>query len=411
MFIFYQSLTFILYPIFILFYFISSNFRDFIKIRREEKKRIKTINHKSLKTLWFHSASVGELEQAKALALEYEKLEPNTFIIHSVFSQSVEIKHLQNKKNRFFFHLPLDFYNAYNFILEKFKPQVLVIFAWDTWTNLILSSKRYNVKTVLACGVLSKRAKFPYSIYFSKLFQKFDLILLSDSIFLSKFHRLNIRKNIHIGGDTRFDSVITKIKNSKDLMLNIEHKSLKKVLILASTYLDCEKLWVPLLKESFLEEYIIWIFPHKIDKDHLLQIENLLKKYNLEFDYFSKNLEKAYFSKKIVIFNLMGILAFAYKYAHIVYVGGALHNKVHNTIEPAYFGCPILFGPKFHNAPEAIQLHKQNTAFSVSSKNSIESAIFSIEKNYPSIVEKNQEFVVNNQGSSKRIYDFIEGMK
>ena len=402
MFVFYQFLTFWLYIVLKLSYLFSKRVRQFVQIRKKEKKEILSLSFSAGKTIWFHAASVGELEQAKALALEYTKQEPQTFIICSVFSESVH--KLENTKNLFFFHLPLDFYNSYNFIFETFKPQSLVIFAWDTWPNLIFSANRYKVKIVLCCAVVTKRAVFPFHYFFTYLCQKIDLILVSHQIFLEKFQNLKITKNVKIGGDTRFDAVMDKIQNQKQSFQKPTHYIYQKILILASTYPICEKLWIPLLNKPFLQKYAIWIFPHKIDKTHILQIQNLLKKENLKFDKFSDN---SSFGEKIVLFDIMGLLAFAYKEANIVYVGGALHKKVHNTIEPSYFGCPILFGPKIQNSPEAIIFAQQKGGFVLSNSDSIEKSVQYIEKNEETIREKNKSFVLENQGSSYKIYQEI----
>ena len=404
MFIVYQIFTFFCYIFLQITYLFSTSIRQFVQVRKKEKKKILNASFSLGKTLWFHSASVGELEQAKALALEYERLEPKTYIIHSVFSQSVEEKYLQHTQNRFFFHLPLDFYNSYNFIFETFKPQTLVIFAWDSWPNLIFTANKYQVKIVLCCAVLSKRSIFPFHYFFSYLFKKIDLILVSHELFLEKFKNSKIQKNIKIGGDTRFDAVITKIKNQTNHFQKSKNYPFSKILILASTYPICEKLWLPVLKKDFLREYAIWIFPHKIDKNHILQIQILLRKENIFFDKFSQKMD---FSKRVVLFDVMGLLAFAYKEANIVYVGGALHNKVHNTIEPAYFGCSILFGPKIQNSSEALILKKQKGGFIISDRDSIEQSVKHTEQNEEAIREKNKSFVLENQGSSYKIYQEI----
>ncbi|PKA03083.1 glycosyltransferase N-terminal domain-containing protein, partial [Leptospira ellisii] len=150
--------TFLLFWIVPISYLIPSA-RIFFQKRRRDKKRILAknpdLNGKTV--VWLHAASVGELDQCKALALEFRKRDRSVFLLQSVFSESVRDSQLEAFPADETFRLPIDTPFSYDWIFSKFRPKVLVLMAWDTWPNLILSAKKHGTKTVLGSAVIGNR--------------------------------------------------------------------------------------------------------------------------------------------------------------------------------------------------------------------------------------------------------------
>ncbi|EMY13783.1 3-deoxy-D-manno-octulosonic-acid transferase [Leptospira weilii str. Ecochallenge] len=159
--------------------------------------------------MWLHAASVGELDQCKALALEFRKYDPSAFLIQSVFSESVRDSQLEAFPADDTFRLPIDFPTNYDWIFSHFQPKVLVLMAWDTWPNLILSAKRLGAKVVLGSAVIGARKRGLMGSLTKAVFSHLDGIFPSHESFYDSFRAL-VPDNIPVKvlGDTRFDIVL-----------------------------------------------------------------------------------------------------------------------------------------------------------------------------------------------------------
>jgi 3-deoxy-D-manno-octulosonic-acid transferase len=434
--------TFFSYPIRFLFFlasFIHPRPGQFRKIRLDSRKEFLKLNFSEInkkEIYWFHGASVGELDQAKALGRIVKDNEPNSYLILSWISDSVTEKNLQDSPADIHIPLPLDGPFNYDFFLKRIRLNKLIIFAWDTWTWLILSAKRNNAEVYLACATLGENSsrKSWLSKYLTKLcFSKMDGILPAHSLHEPRIKKLISPDNKHIFietlGDTRFDSVIQKMLNTKPskhfqdfLEKRKSSQTTKNIFLFASTYSNCEEGildWARNESQFKNKNLQIWIFPHKIDPK---RISFLLAKFE------SKGITASKFSdilnqrdetnshsmdSDVIIFDEMGILAFAYQYANIAYVGGALHKKIHNVIEPGYWSLPLITGSKIQNSSEAIVMESLGGLKTVSSPMELSQTIGEYlelrNEKREEIGAINKNFVMENQGASQKIYKRIWG--
>jgi 3-deoxy-D-manno-octulosonic-acid transferase len=363
MIIFYNLFLFFLKPIYEILRMISSKVQSFHALRKQSKLNILHLEIPSTKkVIWLHAASVGELDQCKAIAKVIKQESSLIYIVQSVFSMSVSMKNFDSSDIDFYFYLPLDFPKNYNFIFRKLKPSILIIAAWDIWPNLVLSANQFHCKVFLACGSLhlgSKRLKHFISRKLTKeILSRLSGISPSSETSVNLFRVLASSTEVYSCGDSRFDSVAEKIEKNLKAVDHLEIFRKEKIIILASTYSNCDDILFPSIKELLKRDYKIWLFPHKIDQNRINEIIYNLNKYNLSY----KKYTDMNFSNKdnIIIFNIIGLLAFAYKKAFLCYVGGGFHNRVHNVIEPAYFGLPICTGEKITHASEALDLKNKN---------------------------------------------------
>jgi 3-deoxy-D-manno-octulosonic-acid transferase len=409
----YRALGFIAYLLLSFLALFSYQIRSFLKKR---KFVLETPFDLSGKTVyWLHGASVGELDQCKALTNVILEQDNRAFIIQSVFSESVTQANLDNTKANFTFYLPLDVYGAYNQVFEKFQPKYLLIAAWDTWTNLILKAKQSNTKVYLFCATLSKNSgryknKFSLSLL-RTVISSIDGISTTHPIYNDIFTELTQGSSVSVEscGDSRFDSVIDKINcldKASEPYLTLQKLKKRPLIILGSTYFPCEEIWFPLIPSLLQKGYDIWIFPHKVNSDRIEEVKEALEKWNIQYQQYS--LLDPSIETNVVVFDAMGILAFAYQFSNIVYVGGAIHNRVHNVIEPAYFGNIIITGQKIQNASEAILLHRLQGLYIIQNSEEILSLLEQLEREPKQWKQKQDEisnFVKSNSGSSKRFYE------
>ncbi|MCW7457780.1 3-deoxy-D-manno-octulosonic acid transferase [Leptospira bandrabouensis] len=415
---FYNTFVFIIY-------FVLKFLSLFVKqIKEELSKRerlLKQIFSKSAdgKTvIWLHAASVGELDQARALTETIRKKRKDVFIIQSVFSSSVKETTFSDPLADVYFYLPLDLPHAYDSIFQKFVPQVLFVMAWDTWPNLLKTANRMGTKTYLACASLSSESsrKNPLIRSLTKAsFRYLTGIYPSHELMAKEFKGLvNETIDFSVLGDTRFESVLGKLETkspnptfTKFVSDQKDFLSKNKPIILGSTYGICENHFMAYLKENKDDSYY-WIFPHKWETERMDHWIPKLKEFGT-VGVFSK-LKPEEPLPKFLLFDQMGILAFAYRYGSFAYVGGAFTHRVHNTIEPAALGLAVITGPKISNAPEAIVMQELGGLFkTINEADFIQK--FQLLVQNKSLQEKmgngNRNFVVENRGASEKIYNRV----
>lgn len=396
----------------------SKQIRQELQKRKQSYKQIflKSPNGKSV--IWFHSASVGELDQAKALQETVRRHRPDLFIIQSVFSSSVKEGAFSDPLADLYFYLPFDLPFAYDKLFRFFKPKFLFIMAWDTWPNLLKNASKFGTKSYLCCASLSSAStrKNPLVRLLTKSsFQYLSGIYPSHPLMAKEFEGfVSEGTDFLVLGDTRFESVWnkleTKIPNPKFTEFVLHQKKFlakHRPVILGSTYPICESYFLSYL-ESNQDECSYWIFPHKWEKERMLDMKSKLETFG-SVAVFSE-LKEGDSLPKFLLFDVLGILAFAYQYGSFAYVGGAFHHRIHNTIEPAALGLAIITGPKIQNAPEAIVMQGLGGLFKTENEAHFVTHFQSLVKN-KELREKmgntNRNFVVENRGASEKIYNRV----
>ncbi|TGL19144.1 3-deoxy-D-manno-octulosonic acid transferase [Leptospira yanagawae] len=368
--------------------------------------------------IWFHSASVGELDQAKALTETIRRHRKNVFIIQSVFSSSVKETAFLDPLADAYFYLPFDLPFAYNKIFSLFRPKYLFIMAWDTWPNLLKKANHFGTKTYLCCASLSSESsrKNPLVRLLTKSsFRYLSGIYPSHELMAKEFEGLvSYGTDFRILGDTRFESVLNKLEKGSPNPLftefvKRESDTLKKIkpVILGSTYPICESYFLSYLTNSKDREYY-WIFPHKWEPIRMSEFQTKLIPYGT-VGVFSEMKANAPLPK-FLLFDVLGILAFAYQYGSFAYVGGAFHHRIHNTIEPAALGLALVTGPKIQNAPEALVMQELGGLFKTTNEREFVSRFTELVQNQDErekMGNTNRNFVVENRGASEKIYNRV----
>lgn len=311
--------------------------------------------------VWFHASSVGEYEQARIVAQKLKKKYPHFFIFFTVYSYSAYSQRQEDTVFDYLYPLPVDFPKKMQNLLDVVKPRIIIYAKYDVWPNLCYLAKKKGVKQILISATLPKnslRLKFPFSLFFRRIYLLLDAVYAIHSFHQSNFHRLKVPSEVF--GDTRFDAVKERVKKLPGEILNKIKKYLGKsqVLVAGSTYPICEK-W--LLDFLLLEPKISLILvPHEVYDRRIAAIKEELAQRSISYLCYS-DLQKEPVEKKVRVFvvDVTGILPYLYSLGHFAYVGGGFTGKVHSVLEPAYFGLPILTGPKMENSQEAIELFQR----------------------------------------------------
>jgi 3-deoxy-D-manno-octulosonic-acid transferase len=326
---------------------------------------------KSKKLVWFHSSSLGEFEQAKPI-IEKLKKEKNVNILITFFSPSGYENSKKYPLADLISYIPFDtINNAKNFIAIT-DPSLAVIMRYDLWPNMInsLNNKKIPIYLVDATLRSSSPRKSPFLKSFHKnLFSQLTRILTVSESDATEFKSFGFDgEKITAVGDTRFDRVYQRSVIARDKkLINEELLKNKKVFVAGSTWEQDEEVILPaFLKLSGVDKSVIMIIaPHEPTLLHLEKIENEFagKISSIRFSHLNN-----YKGENVIIVDSIGILLTLYTYAQVAYVGGSFKQNIHNVLEAAVYGVPVLFGPKIDTSQEAKKLLENGGGILINNK-------------------------------------------
>ncbi len=325
------------------------------------------------KTFWFHAASLGEYEQGLPVIEKIKMKYPNHKIVITFFSPSGYEVRKNNTVADVTIYLPLDTKeNAVNF-LKLVHPEMVFFIKYEYWPNYLNELQKLGTPTYLISGIFRKNQMFFkwYGGFYRKALNTFTYFFVQNQI--SKELLLELGKtNVAISGDTRFDRVASILEkdNSLDFIEAFKNKTL--TIVIGSSWPKDENLLVDYINQT-AEKVKFIIAPHNIKED---QIQELKKSISKKVVLFSENVKSQLIASlqdyDVFIIDTIGILTKIYSYADIAYVGGGFGNPgVHNILEPATFGVPIVIGPNFSHFAEATALVNIEGCISISNKNDL----------------------------------------
>lgn len=343
--------------------------REGLAGRRGLDARIAAAAAQAQGCVWFHVTSVGEYEQARPLVAALRRLRPSLPLVVTHFSPSG--RHFADKRPCADVHeyLPLDRPEAMRRLLDQWRPRLLVFVKFDCWPNQVLAADRAGVPIVLMAGSLrpgSARLRPLARPLYRDLFDRFAHIGVCTEDDRRRFvDGLGVRCPVSVTGDTRAEQVILRWEAAHGGPVAAALQELGgRLLVLGSTWPPDEHLWLPVLPRlrAACPDTRIVLTPHEPTAARLGQLERRLAEGGLTTTRLSALV--AAIAKDgnpagapdVVLVDSVGQLAEIYRAGHLAYVGGSFTTGVHNTMEPAVAGLPVLFGPVIDNAEEAGEL-------------------------------------------------------
>ncbi|TKC00120.1 3-deoxy-D-manno-octulosonic acid transferase [Pedobacter cryophilus] len=317
------------------------------------------------KRIWFHFASLGEFEQGKPLLQAIKNQFPEKEVLITFFSPSGYEVRKNSPLGDMILYLPLDTpKNAKDFI-EIFRPEMAIFNKYEYWYCFFKALNHHQIPLYITSSIFR-----PHQIFF-KWYGGFNRKILS---YVTYFYVQNEEsgkllegiglKNYTLSGDTRFDSVLDLAKNRKDFPLIEKFKGSNKLLIAGSTWPQDEELLVKYIKASHHNWKFVFA-PHEISEAKLIDLEKMIGGDSIRYSVLKERDPLIKISEKVLIINNIGMLSSLYHYGEIAYIGGGFGSGIHNTLEAAAWGLPIIFGPKYHKFQEAKDLIKKNAGFSI----------------------------------------------
>lgn len=368
--------------------------------------------------IWFHCASLGEFEQGRPLIEKMKSEDEKLKIVLTFFSPSgYEIRKNYPMADYIFYLPPDSKKNATEFI-TAINPSLAIFIKYEFWFHYLNTLNERKIPVFLVSAHFREEQHFFkwYGSWFRKMLNLFTHIFVQDESSKKLLEKFNLG-NVTLSGDTRFDRVYETAAGAEEIPLMAGFGQGKKVLIAGSTWPRDEKVlsaisWLrqgEASAQAFRQKGIkLIIAPHEI---HGSRINSIVQLFNhLKVLKFSEADGKNAGSADVLIIDNIGLLSRLYRYGDIAYIGGAFGKSLHNILEPAAFGLPVLFGPNHFKFWEAAALIDKGGAFSVANSEELESKINFLlhdEMIWRIASEMSRNFVRSDTGATGKILESI----
>lgn len=362
---------------------------------------------RNAKYIWFHASSLGEFEQGRPLIEKIKAEHPECKILLTFFSPSgYEVRKNYGGAD-VVCYLPFDTPYRVKKFLDLSKPVMAIFIKYEFWDNYLSELKRRNIPVYIVSAIFRKEQLFFkwYGGMYRKVLSYFTHIFVQDDASRELLSKYGVT-NVSVFGDTRFDRVQDVYKNTKqipmvELFVNNNRSDNQLTMVAGSSWQQDEEVYLNYFNEH--PELKLIIAPHEIHKDHLMHIESMLKRPSIRL---SEATEKDIKGKSCLIVDSFGLLSSIYRYGDLAYIGGGFGAGIHNVLEAAVYGIPVIFGPKYQKFKEARDLLQVGGAFSITDEKTFESKMEEL-STYRDLLEAAGaaagDFVKSNIGATNRI--------
>ncbi len=365
---------------------------------------------------WFHCASLGEFEQGRPLIEEFKKRYPAYRILLSFFSPSG----FEVRKNYpgadIICYLPLDTAaNAKRFV-SLVNPSIVFFVKYEFWLNTLAEIRKKKVPHFLISGIFREDQIFfkSHGGIFREALKGFSFLFTQEKNSVELLKTIGIT-NVIAAGDTRFDRVVDIASGAKEIQLaKLFSGDGENIIVAGSTWPQDEEFFFPAISIQLKQDWKLIIAPHELGGTHLAAIENALVAIGIEKELitrFSKAKEETVRGFKVLLIDNIGMLSSLYRYGNIAYIGGGFGKSIHNTLEAAVYGIPVVFGPRFEKFNEAKELIAAAGGFGVQTGQELQNVLnelLSDKMKRKDAGMKAGKFVKDNTGATKIILEKTE---
>lgn len=375
------------------------------------KGRKNVFNELSLKCkssdnfIWIHCASLGEFEQARAFIELLRERKTDFKILLTFFSPSGYEVRKNYPSVDVITYLPIDTPKNVKKFLSIVHPKYIFFIKYEYWFNYINQAYKQHIPFYVVSAIFRKNQRFFkfYGFWFRKELKKITYFFTQNDESKRLLNSIDITQ-CEVYGDTRFDTVSTLQAVRYPIIDKFCENN--RIMIAGSTWFEDEKLLYDYINNNTYKWIIV---PHEINEAHLEKIKYLYK--DLGCVFYSEVSPTTNFSNaKILIVNAIGILRTMYHYAEVAYIGGGFGKGIHNVLEAATFGKPVIFGPNFKNFREACELIEKNAAFSVTNQNELSTIFTKLNQEEDLLLHASKtasNYVLSQIGASQKILSAV----
>ena len=365
------------------------------------------------KIIWFHCASLGEFEQGRPVIEKLKTGYPGYKILITFFSPSGYEVRKNYELADYIFYLPMDSDSNAERFLNIVHPSLIVFVKYEFWYYYFKNIGQRKIPFLVISSVFRQDQPFFrwYGTLYRKMLDSFTYMFVQDKQSEQLLATIGFKESVSIAGDTRFDRV-AEIAGKFSPIPAIENFCRdSKVIIAGSTWPEDEKMLQNLFTGINDPSIKLIIAPHEISKEHLGEIQKLFPS-AIFYSQLSVPHSPLSTHNSPLIIDSIGILSRLYKYAFITYIdGGFTRDGIHNILEAAVYGKPVVFGPNYKKYREAIELIEAGGAKSFSDAGELKQITYTLlndKKEYDQQCISAEEYVRKNAGATRKILDYIQ---
>jgi 3-deoxy-D-manno-octulosonic-acid transferase len=354
--------------------------------------------------VWIHCASLGEFEQGRPIIEAIRKEYHDVKIILTFFSPSGYEPRKNYQGADFIYYLPWDIpENARRFV-DSVQPNIAIFVKYEFWHNYsrILAAKGIPVISVSSIFREDQLFFQTYGGFYRDILKNFSTFFVQNDSSVRLLRSINVN-NVTRAGDTRFDRVYELVKTAASIPVAEKFKAGQKVMVVGSAWQEDIDVLVPLINEHQMKFIVA---PHEITESFILDFENSLQVKSIRY---SKAADAKLEDYDVLIIDNIGMLSKLYRYGEFAFVGGAFGKGLHNILEAACYGVPILFGNKnFQKFQEAVDLINRGGAFEVADYTDLKAKyeMLNVPENFMLACEVTRQYVEENLGATEKIMKY-----
>ncbi|VTQ06863.1 3-deoxy-D-manno-octulosonic-acid transferase [Sphingobacterium daejeonense] len=374
-------------------------------------KQIEQTVEQGQEYIWFHFASLGEFEQGRSVMEQIKQRFPSEKIIVTFFSPSGYEIRKNTPLADFVFYLPADTSKNARKFLDILNPKFAVFTKYEYWYHYFNELNKRNIRLLMISAIFREDQIFfkQYGGFFRSILKKVSYFFTQNNESVNMLKWIGITK-AGLAGDTRFDRVVELPKQHKEILPALHFSKDSNVLVAGSTWPEDEILLKELLEKH--KDLKAIIAPHEIHDDHINALQKMFPNAMLFSKYDTYTDQQKTVSRELIIDNI-GMLSFLYYYGRIAYIGGGFGAGIHNTLEAATYGMPVIFGPKYEKFQEAIDILELGAGFSISKYQELEEVFTALQQSdkllKSSLAAKN--YVQQRSGATQIIMKYLETEK
>lgn len=378
--------------------------RKWVEGRRGIFERLQaTVGTSDKPVVWIHASSLGEFEQGRPVIEAIHEQYPQYRVLLTFFSPSGYEIRKDFAAADWVFYLPADTPRNVRRFLDIVRPEMAIFVKYDYWLNYLGELRRRKIRSYIFSSLFRRNSIFfkPYGGMFRRALTTFETIFVQNEESKQLLSEIGF-ENVIVAGDTRFDRAAALPAQASRYPL-IEHfKGKERLFIVGSSWRPDEDLLVPFINAHPDVKFVI--APHEMEQP---RIERLVTECMGGVVRYSEcHTESDVEGVRVLIIDVIGILNQLYQYADWVYIGGGFGVCIHNTQEPATYGVPIAFGPKYHKFKEACDMIKLGACASVTTTEELEewfAPLKADEKRRAHFAHIAADYIAANKGATELI--------
>ena len=397
--------------------------------RKAQQNLSQPLFNQNDKVIWMHCASLGEFEQGRPVMEELKRSNPEMKVLLTFFSPSgYEVRKDYDGADKVLY-LPLGTSDNARSFIDKVNPSLVLWVKYEYWYHYLVELKRRNIPVILFSAIFRKDQPFFqwYGSLHIRMLKSFQAMFVQDQNSVDLLKSIGITENVVVAGDTRFDRVIQIAENARSIPAIEGFIGDKKCIVAGSTWLDDEEELVHFAKSNTGIRFVL--APHHVEEERIKEIEKLfpstirysqisndadtINQFTSEEGKLSSEMNSGLRPDQAIgstnadpqtlIIDNIGMLSSLYRYGTVCYVGGGFGDDgVHNVLEAAVYGKPVVFGPVYEKYREALELVNAGGGFPVSSALELEQTLADLINN-PAPGELAGKYVYSNSGATSKI--------